>query len=175
MITRHALTFLLFFHIAHFGFFTKSDFTISGYIEDVASGEKLIAANVFDLQSLEGAVSNTYGFFSLTLPADSVKLTASYIGFQTVASHFVLRKDTTITFRLSSSIELAEVEVVAEKLERIEENTQMSRMVSVPIEQIESMPALLGEVDVLKSLQLLPWHTRWRRGPKWCLCPRRQP
>jgi outer membrane receptor for ferrienterochelin and colicin len=153
--TRHVRALLLFLLLPILGFSQKKNFTISGYIEDAASGEKLIAANVFDLQSLEGAVSNTYGFFSLTLPADSVKLTASYIGFQTLASNFYLRKDTTITFRLSSSIELTEVEVVAEKLERIEENTQMSR-VTVPIEQIESMPALLGEVDVLKSLQLLP-------------------
>src|SRR5690606_18634131 len=136
--------FMLAFLLPILGFSQQKKFTISGYIEDAASGEKLIAANVFDLHSLEGAVSNTYGFFSLTLPADSVELTASYIGFQTVASHFILRKDTTITFRLPSSIELAEVEVVAEKLERIEENTQMSR-VSVPIEQIESIPALLGE------------------------------
>ncbi|MEO1263088.1 MAG: TonB-dependent receptor plug domain-containing protein [Bacteroidota bacterium] len=153
--TRHARALLLAFLLPVLCFSQQKTFTISGYIEDAASGEKLIAANVFDLNSLEGAVSNTYGFFSLTLPADSVKLTASYIGFQTLAANFYLQKDTTITFKLNSSIALAEVEVVAEKLERIEENTQMSR-VSVPIEQIESMPALLGEVDVLKSLQLLP-------------------
>ena len=153
--TRHVRTLLLFSLLPILGFSQKKTFTISGYIEDGASGEKLIAANVFDLQSLEGAVSNTYGFFSLTLPADSVQLTASYIGYQTQTTHFFLKKDTSITFRLPSSIELAAVEVVAEKLERIEENTQMSR-VTVPIEQIESIPALLGEVDVLKSLQLLP-------------------
>ena len=130
-------------------------FTISGYVEDAASGEKLIAANVFDLRSLQGAVSNTYGFFSLTLPADSVRLAASYIGYQDVEAAFLLRKDTTITFRLTSQIELPTVEIKASKQERIEENSQMSQ-VAVPVDQIEKLPALLGEVDVLKTLQLLP-------------------
>jgi CarboxypepD_reg-like domain/TonB-dependent Receptor Plug Domain len=129
--------------------------TISGYVEDASSGEKIIAANVFDLRTLQGAVTNTYGFFSLTLSQDSVQLGVSYIGYQSVETIFLLNKDTTITFRLPPSIELKMVEVVAEKLDRIEENTQMSRM-EVPIEQIEKLPALLGEVDVLKTLQLLP-------------------
>ena len=57
----------------------QNRFTISGYIEDAGSGEKLIAANILDLKSGSGAISNTYGFFSLTLPADSVTLTFSYI------------------------------------------------------------------------------------------------
>jgi len=130
-------------------------YTISGYAEDASSGEKLIAANVFDVRTLQGAVTNTYGFFSLTLPKDSVQLGVSYIGYQSVGTTFFLSKDTTITFRLLPSIELKTVEVVAEKLDRIEENTQMSRM-EVPIEQIEKLPALFGEVDVLKTLQLLP-------------------
>ncbi len=154
-VIRHALILWLMLFFPVLASSQQRTYTISGYIEDAASGEKLIAANLFDLQSLEGTVSNTYGFFSLTLPSDSVRLTASYIGYQTLTRQFFLRRDTTISFRLPSSIELTEVEVVAEKLERIETNTQMSR-VSVPIEQIESMPALLGEVDVLKSLQLLP-------------------
>lgn len=152
---RFLITLFLLITLPGLGTAQEQTFTISGYIEDAASAEKLIAANVFELNALEGTVSNTYGFFSLTLPADSVKLTVSYIGYQSVLTNFLLRKDTTITFRLSAAIDLAEVEVVAEKLERIEENTQMSR-VAVPIEQIESIPALLGEVDVLKSLQLLP-------------------
>ncbi|HFA51771.1 MAG TPA: TonB-dependent receptor, partial [Bacteroidetes bacterium] len=154
-ITRHSLALSFLFCLPVFGFAQQKTFTISGYIEDAASGEKLIAANVFDAKSLDGTVSNTYGFYSLTLPEGQVELSSSYIGYQTINIDFNLRKDTTIIFKLPASIELAEVEVVAEKLERIEENTQMSR-VTVPVEQIESMPALLGEVDVLKSLQLLP-------------------
>lgn len=130
-------------------------FTISGYIEDSSSGEKLISANVFDTKSAKGAVTNTYGFFSLTLPQDSISLSASYIGFQSKTIKFFLRKDTTINFRLGSAVDLATVEVVAEKLKRIEEQSQMSQ-IDIPVEQIKKVPALLGEVDILKTIQLLP-------------------
>lgn len=130
-------------------------FTISGYIEDQASGEKLIAANVYDSFSGAGAVTNTYGFFSLTLPADSVALSFSYIGYQSQEERFVLSENRTLNVSLSPYVELATVEVTAERSERIEERTQMSRM-EVPVEQIKRIPALLGEVDVLKALQLLP-------------------
>lgn len=130
-------------------------YTISGYIEDAATGEKLIAANIYDNISGAGAVTNTYGFFSLTLPSDSVDLTISYIGYQSVNEKFLLDKNRTLNIRLSSAVELATVEVTAERSERIEQQTQMSR-VEVPVEQIKRIPALLGEVDVLKALQLLP-------------------
>ena len=67
-------------------------FTISGYLEDATTGEKLIAANVFDTISAAGAVSNTYGFFSLTLPAGPVELSFSYIGYQTQHLSLICRK-----------------------------------------------------------------------------------
>jgi hypothetical protein len=130
-------------------------FTVSGYVEDVATGEKLIAANVFDTRSLQGAVTNTYGFFSLTLPTDSVLLEISYIGYQTQSLSLFLDKNTTLKVKLGAAIELATVEVKANRQSRIEEEVQMSR-VDVPIEQIKKVPALFGEVDVLKALQLLP-------------------
>ena len=130
-------------------------FTISGYIEDGSSKEKLIAANVFDTKSGKGAVTNTYGFYSLTIDADSVFISASYIGFNAQEHRFLLQNDTTINFLLSDDIELATVEVTAERGNKIEEKTQMSQM-EVPVEQIKKLPALLGEVDVFKVLQLLP-------------------
>lgn len=133
----------------------QGKFTISGYIEDENTGEKLIAANVFDAKSLDGNTTNTYGFYSLTLPKDSVYLSFSYIGYQTKVIPLFLDKDLTINIKLSDELSLAEIEVVGERIGRIEEETQMSR-IDVPIEQIKRMPALLGEVDVLKTLQLLP-------------------
>ncbi|MEZ5039162.1 MAG: TonB-dependent receptor [Saprospiraceae bacterium] len=130
-------------------------YTISGYILDESSGENLLAANVYESNSGSGTTSNTYGFFSLTLPADTVNLHFSYIGYQAQNIRFDLKRDTTFTISLSSSVSLATVEVTAERLERIEESSQMSRM-EVPVEQIKKLPSLLGEVDVLKTLQLLP-------------------
>ncbi len=130
-------------------------FTISGYLSDASSGEKLISANVFDVKSAKGTVSNTYGFYSLTLPKDSVEISFSYIGYETQIVKFYLDKDIVINADISNAIELVTVEVVGEKFSRIEEETQMSRM-EVPVETIKKVPALLGEVDVLKTLQLLP-------------------
>ncbi len=130
-------------------------FTINGYVEDAESGEKLVAVNLFDLRSQSGAVSNTYGFYSLTLPPDSVVLSVSYVGYQTQFFNLLLNEHITLNVKLQPSIELETVEVVAEEYEQIEKTTQMST-VDVPIEQIKRIPALLGEVDVLKALQLLP-------------------
>lgn len=135
--------------------FMAQSYTISGYLEDAATGEKLIAANVYDQHSGAGAVTNTYGFFSLTLPADSVALTFSYIGYQAQEERFLLTANRTLNINLSPYVELATVEVTADRSERIEQQTQMSR-VEVPVDQIKRIPALLGEVDVLKALQLLP-------------------
>ncbi len=132
-------------------------YTISGYIKDAASGESLIGANVFDKTSLSGTSSNTYGFYSLTLPAraDSMTIIYSYVGYAARAVNLILRQDTTINLGLQDNALLEEIVITAAEAEKIQEVTQMST-VSVPIEQIKSMPAFLGEVDVLKTLQLLP-------------------
>ena len=130
-------------------------FTISGYIQDADNGEKLIAANIYDFISGSGTTSNTYGFYSLTLERDSVDLQFSYIGYQTQRIKIYLKKDQEFNIDLSTTVSLEGVEIIAEKVSKIEEETQMSKVI-VPVEQIKKIPALLGEVDVLKTLQLLP-------------------
>ncbi len=132
-------------------------YTISGYISDASSEEMLISANLYDFESSSGTVTNTFGFYSITLPAGEVKLRASYIGYTDINTAFTLAKDTTINFPLPSTVEIDEIVIKADKASegRIEERTQMST-VEVPIEQIKKIPALLGEVDVIKALQLLP-------------------
>ena len=132
----------------------QESFTISGYISDEASGEALISANIFESTTNQGTVANTYGFYSITLPADSVYLVFSYIGYQPQTIGLNLTKDVNLNIELATAT-FDVVEVVATRAERIEEKTQMS-VVDVPIQQIKKMPALLGEVDVLKTLQLLP-------------------
>lgn len=134
----------------------KKKFTISGYIEDATSGEKLISANAYDLKSENGTVSNIYGFYSITLPTDSVFITFSYIGYQSLEYRLSLDKDMVINVKLEPELSLQEITVVADKYEeKIEETTRMST-VDIPIAQIKKIPALFGEVDVLKALQLLP-------------------
>jgi outer membrane receptor for ferrienterochelin and colicin len=129
--------------------------TISGYITDEATGESLIGANVYDANSKLGTATNVYGFYSLTLPMDTVLLAVSYIGLQPNFAKFLLQKDTSLSFNLSeSTAPLIEV-IAADMVEAIEERNQMSQ-ITIPIEQIKRLPAFLGEVDVLKILQLLP-------------------
>lgn len=130
--------------------------TISGYLRDAASGEPLINANVYDAASEQGTVTNVYGFYSLTLPADTVKLRFTYIGYKPVSNQFLLNRDTSLNLPLGGAVELEEVVVRASRQgERIEERTQMSQ-VTVPVDQIKRAPVLLGETDILKTLQLLP-------------------
>ncbi len=133
--------------------FAQKANVMSGYIEDAASGERLISAAVIDTKTRNGTVTNTYGFFSLSITEGSSDLIISYIGYtpQTIS----VLGDTTLTVKLTPSNELAAVEINAKKQDRIENTVQMSRN-SIPIEQIKRMPMLLGEADVLKSLQLLP-------------------
>ena len=133
----------------------QKTFTISGYIEDLATGEKLIGANVYAPNANVGISTNTYGFYSLTLPRDSVYLAISYVGYQTKYFKFYLKEDVSMNFSLSEGTELETLEVVAEEIIKIEDEVQMSQ-VTVPIQQIKDLPAILGEVDILKTLQLLP-------------------
>jgi hypothetical protein len=145
----------LFFLFAATTVFGQRTFTISGYIEDAKSSEKLISAALVDARTGSGVVSNTYGFYSLTLPAGAVELTSSYVGYKQQKFDFKLRRDTVITIKLEEADDIETVEISAKKQNRIESRVQMSQVV-VPIEQIKKIPALLGEVDVLKALQLLP-------------------
>ncbi|TPE43739.1 TonB-dependent receptor [Pontibacter mangrovi] len=136
--------------------FAQQRHTISGYVRDADTGENLIGAAVYDLRSGKGTSTNSYGFYSLSLSAgDSVALVASYVGYGRQAFPLQLSQDVSHIFTLSPSNSLATVEVVATKQEKIEETTRMST-ISVPIEQLKAVPALLGEVDVIKTLQLLP-------------------
>jgi len=149
------LLWLLFICSYHLFAQNPETFTISGYIQDLDSGEKLITSNVYDYRSEKGAVSNTYGFYSLTLPKDSVLLTISYIGYKDQNLSLYLDKDIILNIDLIAELAFEEIEVVAKKKDRIEERTRMST-VEVPVAQIKQIPALFGEVDVLKALQLLP-------------------
>lgn len=135
--------------------FAQRKHTISGYISDASSGEKLIAASVFDTLSLQGTVSNNYGFYSLTLDRGKVVVEVSYLGHQKIRQEIDLRRDMEINFELETINELETIEIVATAQTAIEKETQMSK-IEVPVEQIKKIPALLGEVDVLKTLQLLP-------------------
>lgn len=130
-------------------------FTINGYVEDQSSGEKLIGVNVYDARTFKGTTTNAYGFFSITLPSDTIALTASFVGFPTQTQTVYLDRDMTINFNLDPSVSLKEVEIVASQTEQIQEKTQMST-IDVSMDKVKNLPVLLGEKDIIKTIQLLP-------------------
>lgn len=129
-------------------------YTVSGYIRDAKTQESLIGLSVYDTAHSKGTTSNSYGFYSITLSKGKVNLRYSYIGYETLTSSFELTKDTTLQILLMpKSEQLAEVVVVGRNT-----HVESSRLgsINIPISQIKSMPSLLGESDLMKSLQLLP-------------------
>lgn len=129
--------------------------TLSGYITDSSTGEALIGATVLDLRSGKGAITNVYGFYSLTLPGDSLNVRYSFVGFRTQQLRILLREDRVQNIRLEPSVELKEVEVVGTRGGNVVENTRTST-VELSMEKVRSLPVLMGERDVIKTIQLLP-------------------
>jgi hypothetical protein len=135
---------------------TPGRITLSGFVTDSTTGERLPGANLYVPARGTGTVANDYGFYSLTLPADSVVLRVSYIGYHTRAMALRLEADQTLVIALTpASMELDPVDVVGERGENEVESTQMSA-VTLPVAEIKKLPAFLGEVDVIKAIQLLP-------------------
>ncbi len=135
--------------------FSQEKYTISGYIQDSKTGERLIAANVFDINSNNGATSNNYGFYSLTLTKGAANLHASFVGYEDFVLKINLDENKIINFNLKPSVALNEVVLSGKKRAKIEKKIQMSQ-INVAIKDIEKIPTILGENDVLKTLQLLP-------------------
>lgn len=131
-------------------------YTISGYITDAESGERLIGASVYDTVSHQGVATNNAGFYTLTLPAGEHVLQASYVGYHSSrVCAILLNSDTICHFAMRSSARLEEVEVVGRQSVSSPNSVQMST-IEVPVSQIKNIPAIGGEVDVLKAIQLLP-------------------
>ncbi|MBU0489035.1 MAG: TonB-dependent receptor [Bacteroidetes bacterium] len=134
---------------------TAQKHTISGYVREKGSRELLIGVNVYNKKTMTGTVTNNYGFYSLTIPDDSVELVVSYVGYKPFSTKLFLEKDVIVDAELNPALELDEVEISAERQEKVSETTRMS-VVELPVIQVKEIPALLGEKDVFKVLQLMP-------------------
>ncbi len=132
--------------------------TVSGHITDSKSGETLIGAGILsETDRSIGAVTNNYGYYSLTLPVSGNKPTSlqySYVGYESRSVTINFAKDTVINIQLASSSEIDEAVIVANRDAGIR-STHLGS-INVPLKQIRNTPMLLGESDVLKAIQLLP-------------------
>ncbi|MEP1779425.1 TonB-dependent receptor [Reichenbachiella sp.] len=130
--------------------------TLSGYLKDGVNGEDLIGATVYIKEMETGTISNVYGFFSLSLPKGNYTITVNYLGFEPTLRSINLQTDELLTIEMKAIAErLEEVEVVAESPTEAVQNLEMGTQ-KLAVQTMKQLPTLFGEVDVLKSLQLLP-------------------
>jgi len=137
--------------------FAQNKFTLSGTIRDASSGETLIGATVrITGVSTAATLTNNYGYFALTQPEGSYTVSVSYTGYAAVVKTINLTKDTKLNEELKSAIDLAEVTVNANN--RKNENVKSAQMglERIDMKSLNSIPVLLGEKDILKTIQLLP-------------------
>jgi len=137
--------------------FAQTSYTISGSIKDKETGEDLIGASVVigDVRNL-GVSSNSYGFYSLAVPEGTHIVLVEFIGYRTTVDTLQFSKDTTINFALSSeAVKIKEVVVSGERSNKNVTSTEMSTN-KLDVHEINTIPVLLGEKDILKTIQLLP-------------------
>ncbi|MFP4665060.1 MAG: TonB-dependent receptor [Bacteroidales bacterium] len=150
---RSLIFFLLSFFITT-GFAQKH--TISGYVRDAGTGEELLGANVSVEGQNIGATTNAYGFYSLTVPDGKYKLSYSFIGYQEEKVDANITSDKKLNIDLKPTAYQTEEVVVSS--ERSDANVNSSRMSveKIPMEEVKKLPSFMGEVDVMKTVQLMP-------------------
>ncbi|MEI6123504.1 MAG: TonB-dependent receptor [Bacteroidota bacterium] len=131
-------------------------FTISGYVKDAATGEFLIGANVYVKELMKGVSTNTYGFYSLTVDQGDYNLVASFVGYKDYDVKIKLDKNIKINVSLEPNvITTKEVVIMGEREDKNTQSTDVGR-VEIPIESMKRLPAIFGEVDIIKAIQLTP-------------------
>ncbi len=131
-------------------------YTISGYVRDASNGEELIGVNVIIKELKTGTTTNTYGYYSISVPPGTYTLSIQFIGFETIDQKIVLDQDLKFNGELKeSSTQLEEVIVQSERIDRNVSSVEMS-VAQLDVKDVKKMPALLGEVDIIRTLTLLP-------------------
>jgi len=148
--------FLLFFCIiSSFAAHSQQKSTISGYLTDAKSGEALIGAKVYIPSLKVGAETNTYGFYSLTVEKGTYTIEFRFSGMSNYSKEFDLSQDVSFNYEMGSTEkQLQEVVVSAKKGENI--NSTKIGQIELDVEKIKTLPAFMGEVDIIKTVQLLP-------------------
>lgn len=130
------------------------NFTLSGFVTDARSGEKLIGATVYETTRQTGTATSEYGYYALSLPAGKVRLRVSYLGYDSYEAELDLSRDTRLDIALNAA-SVALGEIVVEAGERKQDQNTMGSM-PIDVVAMRKMPALAGEMDLLRNLQLLP-------------------
>lgn len=130
--------------------------TLSGYLRDASNGEALIGATVYVEELKQGTASNSYGFYSLTIPEGTYTLQVSFIGYQTIKQKIDAKESQNISLSLEEETALVEEVIVhGEAANANVERIDMG-MAKLPVKTIQKLPAFMGEVDIIRTIQLLP-------------------
>lgn len=130
--------------------------SLSGYVRDAENGEGMIGLSLYVKEAKTGTQTNAYGFYSITLPQGDYTLVLSYLGYETLEKTVSLTENQTLNLEMSTtSSALEEVIVKAEREDQNVKSLEMS-VNKVDMKTIKKMPAFLGEVDVIRSIQFLP-------------------
>lgn len=131
-------------------------FTISGYVKDSVSGEIIIGANVYIREMMKGSTTNQYGFYSITIDRGNYTLVVAFLGYREKNFPVELNKNIRINAEMvSNTFTTQEVVITGEKADKNVQSAQMGK-IDLDIEKIKALPSFLGEVDILKAIQLLP-------------------
>jgi hypothetical protein len=150
--------FLLFslFTLAAFATLAQHKVTLNGYVKDADNGEELIGVTIYIPLLKTGTVTNDYGFYALTVPPGTYEIQYSYVGYKLENLTVELHKDISWNVSLSADVELMEEIVIEEKpLDANVVSLQMSKN-NLNMSQVRKLPALFGEIDIIKNIQMLP-------------------
>lgn len=155
---------ILTFTFCAFSLLGQNKVTLSGYIKDANNGETLIGATAYISDLAVGTTSNEYGFYSLSVQPGTYKVEFSYLGFESLIVTVTLEENLTKSIELGGAAEvLEEVVVTSEAEDRNVTQLEMS-VNKLDIATIKSVPTLLGEVEIIRTLQLLPGITTVGEG-----------
>jgi hypothetical protein len=144
--------------------FAQEKFTLSGVISEASSGETLIGVNVIIPSLSNGTATNQYGFYSITLPEGTYDVYYSNLGFKTEKATINLRENITQNFSLLSDTETLDEVLIKADIEKLNIRKPQMSVNSLSINTIKRMPVVLGEVDIIKSITLLPGVTNAGEG-----------
>ncbi len=131
-------------------------FTISGYVKDAGNGEALIGASVYIQELKTGTTTNIYGFYSISLKSGQYTVSYSYVGYETQNKPLDLKSNVSINLELKN--EQKNIDEVVIRGEKVDANVKKAEMsvAKLDMKTIKQIPALMGEVDLIKVIQLLP-------------------
>jgi len=130
--------------------------TISGYIKDSGTGEVLIGSSIYVEELEKGVVTNIYGYYSLTVESGIYNVIARYVGYDDISQTVGLEADVKLNIEMTVSSDIMdEVVIEAEAVDNNTTGTQMGE-INLNMDRVKTLPAFMGEVDILKTVQFLP-------------------